>query len=1148
MLKDLLNFNTLGGRYAAFCRDLKGNKSIAINSPTKSEKLHFAAFNPYFTLYITPDRLSARETEFRINEFLGQDRAVTLPEREDILLHRHISGQEIVYERMNAIKELVKGNVKALVAPVEALMQYYPRKELAAKLIITVRKGGVIDLSDFISRLVKASYRREERVTDKGSFSVRGDIIEIFPVGYELPVRISLFDETVEYIRIFEPESMLSTGEYDEITIAPATDIIIGDGAVKSALDRVKRVFQSDGARRRTDEIISDIESISALHPSSSSLVWLLPYLEEYLSTIFDYLPADTLIIYDEPKLIEEKARLIEKEHNSRLDRLISEGECLEAHRNSLIPRDKIFELSRAYKTVSYKLFKAVNRIAEPDVSYEFKGRNVSSYYLDFKLLVRDITVSLYKGIRVVICAADKTRAESLILNLFSEGLSAGYYEDLPADFSGLAVISERLSHGMVLDENRLVILGTWDVFRKTEKRIRSKKRSLIEMPKKGDYVVHETHGIGKCEGIVTLKSKYDTKDYVLVIYRDNDKLYVPVEQLDMLERYSGGEKEPSLSKIGGREFEKIKDNVKKSVKKLAIDLIEIYGRREKADGVKYPPDTPWQKEFEESFPYDETADQLEAVKDIKSDMEAGKVMDRLICGDVGYGKTEVALRAIFKTVMGGRQAAVLAPTTILAEQHYITATERFKPFGIKCAALTRFVTKDKIKNSLNELKTGGIDVVIATHRLLSKDVQFNNLGLLVLDEEQRFGVEHKEKIKALKANINVLTLTATPIPRTLNMALTGVRDISLLETPPVGRLPVATYVTELNDALIIDAVKRELGRGGQVLILYNNVATIEMFAARVKKLIEDATVEIAHGQMPDSALEKVIGRIYDKKADILISSTIIENGIDLPDANTLIVVDADKLGLTELYQLRGRVGRRDRLAYAYFTVREGKILTSDAVKRLEALTEYTEFGSGFKIAMKDLEIRGAGNILGREQHGHINKVGYDMYIKLLDEAVRELKGEAVIKPRDVEVSIRIDAYLSDELSGGHENKMRIYKRIAAIKSLDDRDRLREELADIVKHIDVPLINLIDISLIRALAGGIGVNKVIINESATSLIFNDSAHIKAENALYAISKMHDRILINNSFPPSVNFNFKGLTVREKMDEIIRFLKTAQGIY
>jgi len=762
--------------------------------------------------------------------------------------------------------------------------------------------------------------------------------------------------------------------------------------------------------------------------------------------------------------------------------------------------------------------------------------------------LVRDLRNFMHSGMDVVICANTMAQCKVLQTNLKDKGIGAVIEEELPAVLQEITLLPVRLTNGLIIPETRLIIIGTNEVFRPSTRHVKAKnKRGVFTMPEAGDYVSHEMYGIGLCKGVVSLTSEGITNDYVLVEYRDDAKLYVPIDKLDFLERYRGASTENiKLSRIGGKEFEQAKERVRKSVKQMAINLVEVYSKREKEQGIKYSADTPWQSEFEDSFIYEETSDQIQAIVDIKEDMEQGRIMDRLICGDVGYGKTEVALRAVFKTIMGGKQAAILAPTTILAEQHFVTALGRFEKFGVRCAVLSRFLTRSEILVTLNKIAKGEIDVVVATQRLLSKDVVFKDLGLLVLDEEQRFGVEHKEKLKSLKTHINVLTLTATPIPRTLNMALTGVRDISILETPPVGRLPVATYVVEFTDSLIIDASNRELARGGQVIILYNKVAKIQDFAEKIRSLVSNASIEIAHGQMSDNELERAIINIYEERANILICSTIIENGIDLPSANTLIVIDSDKLGLTELYQLRGRVGRRDRLASAYFTVPEGKVLTKDAERRLQALVQNTEFGSGFKIAMADLEIRGAGNILGREQSGHMQKVGYDLYCKLLDEAVRELKGETVINASDTNVKINIDAYLKNGIIAG--SKMRIYKQISRVSSLLGRDELIKEISNTIGIVPQPLINLIDISLIRSLASKILASTVIINNKQFIIKFIDDNNVLNADLLYALSLMEGKAQLNNSKPLSISFNLINASAREKMDILIDFLSKANGIH
>ena len=660
-------------------------------------------------------------------------------------------------------------------------------------------------------------------------------------------------------------------------------------------------------------------------------------------------------------------------------------------------------------------------------------------------------------------------------------------------------------------------------------------------MPKVGDYVVHDNYGIGVYAGVEQLQTFGIKRDFLVINYAGTDKLYVPVDAVDKLQRFSGSDITPKLNKLGSKDFQKLKAKVKESVKEMAFDLLELYSKRQNSKGYKYSPDTPWQKEFEDAFEFVETEDQLNATAEIKADMERGIVMDRLLCGDVGYGKTEVALRAVFKTVMDNKQVAILAPTTILAKQHFITATKRFAESGIKCALLSRFQSKEEIKRSLEQIRSGQISVVIATHRLLSQDVVFHDLGLLVLDEEQRFGVEHKEKLKAFKNNINVLTLSATPIPRTLNMALTGIRDISVLETPPKMRLPIETYVTEMSDNLLADALNRELDRDGQAFVLYNRVDNIYSIADDIQRLVPQAKVVVGHGQMSDNELESVINKFYNKEANVLVSTTIIENGLDLPDANTLIVYDADRLGLSALYQLRGRVGRSDRLAYAYFTTRQGKVLTADALKRLTAIMDFTEFGSGFKIAMRDLEIRGAGNVLGKEQHGHIAKVGYDMYCKLLQEAVEEVNGTGGIDASNVELKVEIDAYLESNYISSADDKIKIYKEIGELCSLEDKERFVQTLKESYGAPNASLLNLIDLSLIKNMAGRIGVKSVTINSKGAGLTFTNNV-FRNEKVICTISDWANECVLSVKDEPILVFNVSKVDISQKINIILKFLE------
>lgn len=617
----------------------------------------------------------------------------------------------------------------------------------------------------------------------------------------------------------------------------------------------------------------------------------------------------------------------------------------------------------------------------------------------------------------------------------------------------------------------------------------------------------------------------------------------MPIDQMDMLTKFSGGET-PKLNKLGD-EFKKTKEKAKASIRKLAFDLLKLYQEREKQKGYKYSPDTPWQREFEENFEYDLTDDQDRAVREIKDDMEKGRVMDRLVCGDVGYGKTEVSFRAAFKTVMDNKQVAILAPTTILAKQHFNTLNARLQGFGIKTVLLSRLQSDKEIDRSLKEIEDGVVSIVVGTHRILSKDVAFHDLGLLILDEEQRFGVEHKEKLKTVKKDVNVLTLTATPIPRTLNLALSGVRDISLLETPPKNRLPVQNYVVEYSDGLLKDAVMREVSRGGQVFILYNYVETIEAFAEKVRKLVDGkARVMVAHGQMGAGELDRRMTSFYQREADVLIATTIIENGIDLPDANTLFVIDADRFGLSTLYQLRGRVGRSGALAHAYFTTRLNKVLTDDAVKRLTALTEYSDFGSGFKISLRDLEIRGAGTFLGAEQHGHIEKVGYELYSKILKETVEEIKNGGVKKENNVLIKIDVDAYVPEDYVGDGD-KIRVYKRISEVTSVKERDELIAALSDVYGPVSAPLKNLIDIALLKSLAGEYDVEKIVATKKGAAFVFRDANVFKEQNLLSAVAKLTEDVVLTATVPPQLLFNTKGMTVEQVVEKMINFLLITQ---
>ena len=753
------------------------------------------------------------------------------------------------------------------------------------------------------------------------------------------------------------------------------------------------------------------------------------------------------------------------------------------------------------------------------------------------------------KNYKIIICAGNQDQSQNVKNILLGHDINLKIVNKIDFFNNDSIIVSVGYETGFILPEEKVYVVGTYDIFPKKQagNKLKSNKNSAFSIPKVGDYVVHEYHGIGICAGITQLSGNFGTKDYVVIKYRDDDTLYVPTTQMDLLSKFNGADKPKKLSKIGGQDFSAVKERVRASIKKLAFNLLELYAKREQIHGFAFSEDNDLQFEFENSFPYTETEDQLNSASEIKKDMEKPRVMDRLLCGDVGFGKTEVALRACFKAIMDGKQVAFVAPTTILSEQHYNTAKSRMYNFGVNIEVLNRFKTKKQQEDILRRIKDGEVDLVCGTHRIFSKDVEFKNLGLIILDEEQKFGVEDKEKLKNKYPNIDSLTLSATPIPRTLNMSLTGIRDISVITTPPSERLPIQTYITEFSDSLIKDAITRELNRDGQVFVLFNNVEKIYMFAEKIRKIVPDAIVAVAHGQMSSRELENTIYDFYNRKSNVLVCTTIIENGIDIENANTLIVIDADKLGLSQLYQIRGRVGRGAKMAYAYFTYEYAKVLSEDAYKRLDALSEFCEFGSGFKLAMRDLEIRGGGDILGAEQSGHLQKIGYDMYSKLLSETISELKGEKYKVKKEVVVRVAIDAYVPDSYVWSSEDRMGVYRRISIVDSIEMVEKLKSELFETYGEIPKVVLSLIDIALVRQLASKLGAIEVCSSGAEVDIIFEKREDI-TENEIIgeAIFKMGGTCLLDFSERPKLKF-IKNRLCSENFKETKKFLLETQKL-
>lgn len=1141
MLPSIFSLDSIGGDLAALKQAVSQGKNTSVFYASGVSRCHIAAGLNKFFLFVAPDRISARAAWESLSDF-SEGEVVLLIEKDDVLINLQSYVSAALSERMSALSKIYERRAVGAVITAEALCQYFPDVAGFGDSTVRIKKGDELPIDTLMRKLTLGGYRREELTESVGAFSARGDIVDVWAGNMELPLRIEFFGDTVESLRLFAPDSMISVRSLDEAVLSPRSDIIISDKKKEEV--KKKLAWLRRNAKQKTGEILDDIARKLDLNPSDPSLIWLLPFIADDMATVFDYLPGGSVVVFDEVKAIDDKIRLMQNAHGIRLKSFIEAGEALPEHAKSLLSREAVYAGAKRHTLLAFQQVTSSNPVFDPDALFNIKSLAIPKYSLNIQTLVQDIGTIILNGGKIYIFAGSEASANSLADFLRESGIGAGVSDVAYADRE-VNIIPQKIARGFNYPKYHLVLIGTDDVIRKTErKKSSARKRQAFVMPVKGDYVVHDVHGIGLSEGVESVETRSGRRDYYVVLYKGGDKLYLPVDQLDSLEKYTGGGS-PALHKLGGKEFERVKERVKASIKKMAIDLVELYEKRLNVKGHKYQPDTVWQKELEESFEYTETDDQLIAIAEIKEDMEKGKVMDRLLCGDVGFGKTEVAVRAVFKTVMDGKQAAILAPTTILCQQHYNTIRARFQDFGIKIDVLSRFVTPEYVKEALKRIKSGETSVIVATHRLLGKDVVFHDLGLLVLDEEQRFGVEHKEKIKVLKNNINVLSLSATPIPRTLHMALSGIRDISTLETPPSNRLPVETYVVEYSDALVVDAVRKELARNGQVFILFNRVAGIEKFYQHICGLLDDnASVIYAHGQMDPSDLEERIRAFYNKEANVLISTTIIENGIDLPDANTLIVIDSDLLGLSELYQLKGRVGRSYNLAYAYFTVRESKVLTENAVKRLDALASLTELGSGFKIAMQDLEIRGAGNILGREQHGNMERVGYDMYCRLLNETVGELRGTSIKPRKDIEIVTSGDISLPQSYITDAEQRVKFYKSVSLLSAAEEKNELLTELTDVYGKPPESVRLLCAVGLIKNLAQSLEVKKLLASDEGLALHFYDGGLYKNERVFAALSAFSSSAVLSPSDPPVILFDNKKKSPSARLELMEKFLIAA----
>jgi len=1090
----------------------KDRAAVSVFGADFSARVITASFVQRF-VYVCADFVTATKA-YEILSSIRSD-CVYLPARDDVLTFVETRGGDL-YKRLGALGKIAAKKANVVVTTAAAMLQLYPKSEHYGAGVVHVKKDEDYDTYALSATLARYGYSRVDRVESAGEFAVRGSIIDVFSPGEENALRIEFFGDTVDSIAIIDPETQTSIKKLKQATLIPCTEIFYDDGE-KIVAELEKNAPKLSGDEKARQEAVQDAVKTRLLGGTfDSSLTFVMPLLEH--TSLIDFAQIDT-VIYDESKRIYEMCDILIKENQSRVSTLLQKGEVM-----NFAMRQLNFEyLSHANRKLAFHKLTSQNRIFSPTAVFDLNQKEIPSYSRKFDQLVDDCRIWKGNGYDITVFAGEEKLATSLERMFAQAGV-------------GVRVSQENLAKGAIFHEQKTVLIGRGDlVIKQAKKSIKRSKKDVFTLPEVGEYVVHEKHGIGMCEAIKSLNLDGKMRDYLIIAYREGGKLYLPVENMDRLSKYVAGDA-PKLSKIGGDDFAKVKQKVKANLRQMAFDLLTLYSERSSAEGYKYDPHTQEMLEFYAAFPYVETDDQLTATDDGLKDLANGKIMDRLLCGDVGYGKTEVAMRIAYNVVLNGKQVAFLSPTTILAKQHYHTLEKRMGSFGVNVLPLTRFQTPSKQAENIAMMATGKADIICGTHRVLGKDVKFKDLGLLVLDEEQRFGVEDKEKIKLLKKNVNVLTLSATPIPRTLHMSMTGIRDMSVLDTPPMERIPVQTFVTEFSEGLLCDAVEREISRGGQVFIVYNRVADIDRFAARVSALLPNVKISVGHGQMQENKLEEVIDGFVEGKSDILIASTIIENGIDMPRANTMIVVDSDKLGLSQLYQLRGRIGRSNRLGYVFFTYDGSKILSDAAYKRLDAISQFTALGSGFKIAMRDLEIRGAGDVLGKQQHGHMEKVGYDMYCKLLKETVDELReNKTAVERREVKVYTDADAYVPEGFVPDNRSRLELYSRISRLSSVLETDVLLHDVRDIYGSVPVALKNLAYVALVKNLATNISASSVTFKKLEGIITF-DLVKDVTEKIVNAVSSCGYATLKMSSKPQIVMNN--GLTARR---DIINFL-------
>lgn len=1115
---------------------------------------------PHPVLFLTTGSQSAKKKVNDLKTLLPERETLMFPDLDPVPFGAIAQSREVMGQRLKTLQALLGSEKVVVVAPMEALLKKLVPADIFQEYCVEIKWGERLDLAKTVSVLVDQGYERVDMVEGPGHFSSRGGILDIFPLTTENPVRLELFDDEVDSIRDFTVETQRSLDKRKQITVYPAKEIIFPAHLITESLPLIQKEFtfqkamllkagKTEAYNRLNEKMGEILEKLDqGLVPEGTETLFSFFYPKG--ATLLDYLPPGTLVFLEEPARLKENLQNREREQADVHVNLLEQGLALPLQLKNNINFEEFRQAVSRFARIGFSLLPKQTE-TRPRNIVNFTTKTMHLFKGKTDLLIDEVKTLRDNEFSVVIFASTPARAEKIVELLKENDIFAGLAERLPDNLlpGQVVVTCGILEAGFELTPVKLAVITDWEIYGqpKRTKPVRTSaqpgsKISHFSDLRPGDFVVHANHGIGKYVGIKQLEVDGVRKDYLFVQYAGEDKLYVPTDQIGLIQKYLGADSAaPKLYRLGGTEWHRVKQKVKDSIKDLANELIALYAARESIPGYRFMPDTVWQAEFEDAFPYEETADQLRAIEEIKQDMEKPRPMDRLLCGDVGYGKTEVAVRAAFKAVMDGKQVAVLVPTTILAQQHYNTFTERFTGYPIQVEMLSRFKSPREQNDIIAKVKKGTVDVIIGTHRLLQKDIIFKDLSLVVVDEEQRFGVVHKERLKQLRQTVDVLTLTATPIPRTLHMAMTGVRDMSILESPPEDRFPVQTYVLEFNLEIIADAIRREIDRGGQIYFVHNRVMDIDKTAHLIQAVVPEARIIVAHGQMREDQLERRMLDFIAGRYNVLICTTIIETGLDIPNVNTLIVDESEKMGLSQLHQLRGRVGRSHRLAYAYFTYKKDKSLTEIAEKRLHAIREFTEFGAGFKIAMRDLEIRGAGNILGPEQHGHLMAVGFDMYCRLLDEAVHELRGTSRTNLPEPTMDLNLNAFISDRYIADSATKIEVYKKIMHIETRQDSEEMEEELVDRFGDIPQPTLNLIAVARIKALAAKAGVQSITQQKETINIKFFEDSTIKADQLEPVTAYFNKRV----SFAVTPNLQiilsvqrFKDTEVLEKLEQLL----------